>query len=56
MRHTVTLILALLIGFTFALLATGHLLVFTTPPIQVCVGWADDAVPSWACTPDYTTR
>ena len=40
-----------------ALLAvTGHLLVLTTPPIQVCVGWNDDAVYSWWCTPDYTAR
>jgi hypothetical protein len=57
-----TCVLAVLVGIAIGLLvlvllaATGHLLVFTTPPIQVCVGWPDDTVFSWWCTPDYTAQ
>lgn len=61
---TARLAIALLIAH-FA----GNLLIFTTPPfegsahvpfalesLQVCIGWPDDNVPSWICTPDYTAR
>ena len=41
---------------TLILLANGNILVFDTEPKQVCVGWPDDAVYSWWCTPDYTAR
>ena len=57
-----TCVLAVVVGIAIGLLvlvllaATGHLLVFTTPPIQVCVGWPDDTVFSWWCTPDYTAQ
>ena len=39
-----------------ALWINGNLLVFTSRPIQVCIGWADDSVASWKCSPDYTAR
>lgn len=32
----------------------GNLLIFTTPPVQICIGWPDDDVASYICTPDYT--
>jgi hypothetical protein len=39
------------------LYANGNLLVFAeSEPYQVCIGWPDDEVPSWLCTPDYTAR
>ncbi len=39
-----------------ALWINGNLLVFTSRPVQVCIGWADDTRYSWWCTPDYTAR
>ena len=35
--------------------AHGNLLVWTDP-FQACIGWPDDAVYSWWCTPDLTVR
>ena len=55
MRRPILLI-ALIVLVLVLLAATGHLLVFATPPVQVCVGWPDDAVFSWWCTPDYTAQ
>lgn len=56
--------LLLSLALALALYVAGnHVLVFFsptasagTPPVQVCVGWHDDAVFSWWCTPDYTAR
>lgn len=50
----VVVILALLISATAGLYANGNILIFDTEPKQVCLGWPDDAVFSWWCTPDYT--
>jgi hypothetical protein len=52
-----TFLLAMqLIAITTLLWFNGNILIFTTPPVQVCIGWPDDNVYSWACTPDYTVE
>ncbi len=46
-------------GIVLALIvlaANGNILLFTTPPVQICIGWPDVEVYSYWCTPDYTAR
>jgi len=52
----ITLVLTLTVLAAAVGYLNGNILVFTTPPVQVCVGWPDDAVFSWVCTPDYTAK
>jgi hypothetical protein len=57
MKSTTKLALLATVLATAAILhKTDHLLVFTTAPIQVCIGWPDDRAFSYWCTPDYTAR
>lgn len=38
-----------------ALYANGNLLIWPSgPAVQVCIGWPDDTMYSWWCTPDLT--
>ena len=48
--------LAILITGTLALYANGNILVFGGEYPQACIGWPDDEVYSWWCTPDYTAQ
>ena len=50
-----SVVLLAAIVLLLVLAAHGNLLVWTDP-FQACIGWPDDAVYSWWCTPDLTVR
>ena len=56
MMRTAVIALALLISATIGLYANGNILLWGGEYPQACIGWNDDSVYSWWCTPDYTVR